>query len=50
VGQLLAGKGPEWMGIRHHEQDTGPPSKLGIFVDSSRVLINGCLYIVYDID
>jgi hypothetical protein len=30
VGQLLPGKGPEWMGIRHHEQDIGLPSKLGI--------------------
>jgi hypothetical protein len=31
VGQLLPGKGPEWMGIRHHEQETGPPSKSGFF-------------------
>jgi hypothetical protein len=29
VGQLLPGKGPEWMGICHHEQNTGLPSKLG---------------------
>ncbi len=29
VGQLLPDRGPEWMGIRHHEQKTGPPSKLG---------------------
>jgi hypothetical protein len=29
VGQLLTDKGPEWMGIRHHEQDIGPPSKQG---------------------
>ncbi len=29
VGQLLPGKGPEWMGIRHHEQNIGPPCKLG---------------------
>ncbi len=29
-GQLLTGKGPDWMGIHHHEQDIGPPSKLGI--------------------
>jgi hypothetical protein len=28
VGQL-PGKGPEWMGIRHHEQNTRLPSKLG---------------------
>jgi hypothetical protein len=26
-GQLLAGKGPEWMGICHHEQNIGLPSK-----------------------
>jgi hypothetical protein len=32
VGQLLAGKGPEWMGTHHHEQDIGPPCKLEIFV------------------
>jgi hypothetical protein len=32
VGQLLARKGPEWMGSHHHEQDLDPPSKLGIFV------------------
>jgi hypothetical protein len=31
VGQLLPGKGPEWIGIRRHEQDIGLPSKLGIF-------------------
>jgi hypothetical protein len=30
VGQLLPGMGPEWIGIRHHEQDIGLPSKLGI--------------------
>jgi hypothetical protein len=29
VGQLLPDRGPEWMGIRHHEQETGPPSKSG---------------------
>jgi hypothetical protein len=27
VGQLLTDRGPEWMGICHHEQETGPPSK-----------------------
>ncbi len=27
VGQLLPDRAPGWMGIRHHEQDTGPPSK-----------------------
>jgi hypothetical protein len=45
-GWLLASKGPEWMGIRHQEQDTGPPPKFGIFVISARGLINDCLYIV----
>jgi hypothetical protein len=24
VEQLLPGKGPEWTGIHHHEQNTGP--------------------------
>jgi hypothetical protein len=28
VGQLLPDKGPGWMGIRYHEQEAGPPSKL----------------------
>jgi hypothetical protein len=32
VWQLLTGEGPEWMGIHHHEQDTGPPSKLRILL------------------
>jgi hypothetical protein len=27
VGQLLPDRGPEWMRICHHEQETGPPSK-----------------------
>jgi hypothetical protein len=27
VGQLLPDRGLEWMGIRHHEQETGSPSK-----------------------
>jgi hypothetical protein len=27
VGQLPTDKGPEWMGICHHEQDISPPSK-----------------------
>jgi hypothetical protein len=26
-GQFIPGKGPEWMGIRHHEQDIGLLSK-----------------------
>jgi hypothetical protein len=36
MGQLLPGKRPEWMGIHHHEQDTGPPSKSGFFIISAR--------------
>jgi hypothetical protein len=32
VGQLLPDRGPEWMGIRHHEQETGLPSKLGFLI------------------
>jgi hypothetical protein len=35
----LPGKGPESMGIRHHEQDSGPPSKSGFFIISARGLI-----------
>ncbi len=46
VGQLLPGKEPEWIGIRHHEQDTGPPSKSGFFIMSARGSINICLYIL----
>jgi hypothetical protein len=35
--QLMPGKGPEWMGIRHHEQDTGLSSKWGFpFTFNSR--------------
>jgi hypothetical protein len=46
MGQLPPGKGPEWMGIRHHEQETGPPSKLGFFIIFAKGTINDCLYIV----
>jgi hypothetical protein len=28
-GQLIPGKGPEWMGIGHQEQDIGLPIKWG---------------------
>jgi hypothetical protein len=45
VGQLLPGKGPEWMGIRHHEQETGPSSKLGFVITFAGGSINDCLYI-----
>ncbi len=32
-GQLIPGNEPEWIGIgiRYHEQDTGLPSKWGVF-------------------
>jgi hypothetical protein len=40
VGQLLPGKGPEWVGIHHHEQETGPPSKLGFFITFAGGSIN----------
>jgi hypothetical protein len=36
VGQLLPDRGPEWMGIHHHEQETGPPSKLGFLIIFAR--------------
>jgi hypothetical protein len=29
-GQLIPDKGPEWMGIRHHEQDVSLPSNWGV--------------------
>ncbi len=32
VGQLLPDRRPEWMGIRHHEQETGPASKSGFLI------------------
>jgi hypothetical protein len=32
VGPLLPDWGPGWMGIRHHEQEAGPPSKWGSFI------------------
>ncbi len=46
VGQLQPGKGPEWMGIRHHEQETGLPSKLGLFFTFAGGSINDFLYTV----
>jgi hypothetical protein len=36
AGQLLPDRGPEWIGIRHHEQKTGPPSKLGFLIIFAR--------------
>ncbi len=29
--QLIPDKGPEWMRIRHHEQEVNLPSKWGVF-------------------
>ncbi len=37
--QLLPDRGPQWMGIRHHEQEAGPPSKLGFLIIFARVSI-----------
>ncbi len=36
VGHLLPGKGPEWMGIRHHKPNIGFTSKLGFFSSFSK--------------
>jgi hypothetical protein len=49
VGHLLLGKGPEWMGIRHHEQNTGRPSMYGVlffFLQGVRLMIN-CMFCKY---
>ncbi len=43
---MLLGKGPEWIGIGHHEQEASPPSKLGFFITFAGGTINDCLYIV----
>jgi hypothetical protein len=32
VEQLLSDRGPEWIGIRHYEQETGPPGKSGFLI------------------
>ncbi len=39
VGQLLPDRGPEWMGVHHHQQETSLPSKLGFFITFARGLI-----------
>jgi hypothetical protein len=36
MGQLLPDRGQEWIGIRQHEQETGPPSKLGFLIIFAR--------------
>jgi hypothetical protein len=44
-GHLIPGKGPEWMGILHNEQDIGLPSKWGFF--SSTFDVRGYAQIIY---
>ncbi len=46
VGQLLPDRGPEWMGICHREQETGPPNKSGFIIIFCNGFDNSCLYIV----
>jgi hypothetical protein len=41
--QLIPDKGPKWMGIRHHEQEVGLPSKWGVFF---YLLKEGCAQII----
>ncbi len=36
---MLPGKGLEWMGIRHHEQDIDLPSKRGFFISCKKGLV-----------
>jgi hypothetical protein len=38
VGQLLPDRGPEWMGICHHEQEAGSQSKYGFLIVFARGL------------
>jgi hypothetical protein len=48
AGQLIPDRGLEWIGIRHHEQETGPPSKLGFFVIFARgSIITACTLCKY---
>ncbi len=44
-GQLIPSKGPEWMGIHHHEQDIGLPCKWGFFL---RFLVQGVMPRIID--
>ncbi len=48
VGQLPPDRGPEWMRIRHHEQETGPPTKLGFLIivakGSITIACSLCIY------
>jgi hypothetical protein len=39
VGQLLPDRVPEWMGICHYEQKTGPSSKSGFLIIVARCSI-----------
>ncbi len=45
-GQLLPDRGPKSMGICHHEQETGPPSKLGFLIIFARGSIKLHVYCV----
>jgi hypothetical protein len=48
VGQLLPDRGLEWMGIHHHEQVTGLPSKLGFLIIFARAsIITACTLCKY---
>jgi hypothetical protein len=38
VGQLMPDREPGWMGIRHHEQEAGTPSKWGFLI----IFCKGC--------
>ncbi len=47
VGQLLPDRGPEWMGIHHHEQEIGPPSKLGfLIIFATGSIITACTRLI----
>ncbi len=53
VGQLLPGKGPEWMGIHHHEQSIGLHSKWGFYLSFSRGVgaqIINCVFCKYKVN
>ncbi len=50
VRQLLPDRIPGWMGISHHEQEAGTPSKLGFFIVFARgsiKLLVHCVNIKY---
>jgi hypothetical protein len=45
-GAVAIKQGAEWMGICHHEQETGPPRKSGFFIFLAMGLITSCTFIV----